>query len=104
MAGRTWLQQATPTTFGARAAVWLDGLERAAVRLAALPADLQLGGATGTLIGLGSQGPAVTAALAARLGVGVADTAWHTERSRFAAPSGRAPALWISATFLSIRT
>ncbi len=84
ISGRTWLQQATPTTFGAKAAVWLDGLERARVRLAAVPLDLQLGGATGTLFSLGPRGPAVVAALAARLGLGVADIAWHTERSRVA--------------------
>lgn len=84
MAGRTWLQQATPTTFGAKAAGWLDGLERAAVRLRALPADLQLGGATGTLFAVGARGPAVTQALATRLGLGVAVSSWHTERSRLA--------------------
>ena len=84
ISGRTWLQQATPTTFGAKAAVWLDGLERARVRLTAVPLDLQLGGATGTLFSLGPRGPAVVAALAARLGLGVADIAWHTERSRVA--------------------
>lgn len=84
IAGRTWLQQATPTTFGAKAAGWLDGLERARTRLAAVPCDLQLGGATGTLFSLGPHGPAVARVLAARLGLGVADIAWHTERSRFA--------------------
>lgn len=84
MAGRTWLQQATPTTFGARAAGWLDGVERAALRLRALPADVQLGGATGTLFAFGAHGPAVTRALASRLGLGGAAAAWHTERSRLA--------------------
>ena len=33
MAGRTWLQQATPTTFGAKAATWLDAIARARLRL-----------------------------------------------------------------------
>lgn len=84
MAGRTWLQQATPTTFGAKAAAWLDGLERAARRLGALDKDVQLGGATGTSFAFGSHGPAVSQALATRLGLGVADIAWHTERSRVA--------------------
>ena len=32
MAGRTWLQQATPTTFGLKAAGWLDALEPRAAR------------------------------------------------------------------------
>jgi 3-carboxy-cis,cis-muconate cycloisomerase len=85
IAGRTWLQQATPTTFGAKAVVWMQGLDRARARLeAALDAagDLQFGGATGTLSSLGSAGPAVADALAARLGLRAAGVAWHTERSR----------------------
>jgi 3-carboxy-cis,cis-muconate cycloisomerase len=87
MAGRTWLQQATPTTFGAKAVVWMQGLDRAHARLvAALDAagDLQFGGATGTLSSLGELGPKVARALADRLGLRVADAAWHTERSRLA--------------------
>ena len=85
IAGRTWLQQATPTTFGAKAASWLDGLVRVRQRLAlALEAVLavQLGGATGTLSSLGPRGPAAAAALAARLDLKVPDLPWHTERSR----------------------
>jgi len=87
MAGRTWLQQATPTTFGAKAAVWMQGLDRARIRLeAALDGarDIQFGGATGTLSALGDAGPTVARALAARLGLRVPDVAWHTERSRVA--------------------
>lgn len=85
MAGRTWLQQATPTTFGARAAGWLDGLERGRARLAsaaAAAAVVQLGGAVGTLAAFDGQGPAVATALARHLGLGVAEMPWHTERSR----------------------
>ena len=85
IAGRTWLQQATPTTFGAKAAAWLDGLARVRQRLAMALDDalaLQLGGATGTLSSLGAQGPAAAAALAARLDLRVPDLPWHTERSR----------------------
>ena len=33
MAGRTWLQQATPITFGLKAAGWCDALDRAAARV-----------------------------------------------------------------------
>jgi len=87
IAGRTWLQQATPTTFGAKAVTWMLGLDRARARLvAALDAasDLQFGGATGTLASLGNAGPAATTALAARLGLRVADAPWHTERGRVA--------------------
>ena len=65
IAGRTWLQQATPTTFGAKAAGWVEALDRAR----ATPRDgtgrgageLQFGGATGTLSSLGAAGPAVAA-------------------------------------------
>lgn len=85
IAGRTWLQQATPTTFGAKAAGWLDGLASARQRLAAALEDarvVQLGGASGTLASLGDAGPAVTDALASRLGLRVPDIPWHTERGR----------------------
>lgn len=88
MAGRTWLQQATPTTFGAKAAGWLDGLGGARARLATSLDDalvVQLGGATGTLSSLGPAGPAVAAALATRLGLRVPDMPWHTERGRLVA-------------------
>ena len=87
MAGRTWLQQATPVTFGLKAAGWADALDRARGRLQAALADalvLQLGGAAGTLASLGPQGPAVTEALAARLGLPAPDMPWHAHRDRFA--------------------
>lgn len=85
IAGRTWLQQATPTTFGAKAVVWMAALDRVGARLAAAldaASVLQLGGATGTLSSLGSAGPGVARALADRLGLRVSLVAWHTERSR----------------------
>ena len=85
IAGRTWLQQATPTSFGAKAATWLDAIARARLQLAtSLEAalELQLGGATGTLSSLGPAGPAVARALAVRLDLRVSDIPWHTERSR----------------------
>lgn len=85
MAGRTWLQQASPTTFGAKAATWLDAIARARLHLStAMEAalELQLGGATGTLSTLGAEGLAVAQALATRLQLRVADIPWHTERSR----------------------
>ena len=50
MAGRTWLQQATPITFGLKAAGWLDALDRVTGSLrSALDGALvlQLGGASG---------------------------------------------------------
>ena len=86
MAGRTWLQQATPITFGLKAAGWTDALGRTrrevetAVDRALV---LQLGGAAGTLAALGARGLAVTDALAARLGLQPAATPWHAHRDRF---------------------
>ena len=87
MAGRTWLQQATPVTFGLKAAGWADALDRARRSLqAALDSALvlQFGGASGTLASLGSQGLAVTERLAARLDLPAPDLPWHAHRDRFA--------------------
>jgi 3-carboxy-cis,cis-muconate cycloisomerase len=87
MAGRTWLQQATPITFGLKAAGWLDALLRVRAHLAAALDEtlvLQLGGASGTLASLGAHGPAVTEALAAALGLRVPDMPWHAHRDRLA--------------------
>lgn len=87
MAGRTWLQQATPVSFGLKAAGWLDALARARTRtLVALDEALvlQFGGATGTLASLGSEGPAVADELAERLGLHTTDTPWHAHRDRVA--------------------
>jgi 3-carboxy-cis,cis-muconate cycloisomerase len=87
IAGRTWLQQATPTTFGAKAAVWLDGVERVRARLATAgeaAAALQLGGAVGTLSSFGPRGAVVAEGMARRLRIAVAEGPWHTERSRVA--------------------
>ena len=87
MAGRTWLQQATPITFGLKAAGWADALDRSRRRLRMALDDalvLQFGGATGTLASLGAQGLAVTERLAARLGLPAPDIPWHAHRDRFA--------------------
>ena len=87
MAGRTWMQQATPVSFGLKAAGWLAALDRARRRLLAALDEtqvLQFGGATGTLAALGSKGPAVADALAERLGLAAAETPWHAHRDRLA--------------------
>lgn len=83
LAGRTWLQQASPTTLGLKLAACLAGFQRDQARLAALRPRLlvvQLGGAAGTLASLGKRGPEVTAALADLLGLGIAPAPWHTQR------------------------
>ena len=78
--GYTLLQPAQPITVGARAASWLLGIDAARARLGRERLDqLQLGGAVGTLAALGEHGPAVRAALAARLGLRDGP-AWHARR------------------------
>jgi 3-carboxy-cis,cis-muconate cycloisomerase len=86
MTGRTLLQQAVPTTFGAVAAGWGEGLGRSAARLRALSGHLcvQLGGAAGTLAGWYPHGAEVRAAFAAELGLADPAAVWHSERSRVA--------------------
>jgi len=85
MPGRTWLQQATPTTFGLKAAGWAEALDRARGRIEAALAEalvLQLGGSSGTLAAFGPRGLAVAEALGKRLGLRVPDAPWHALRDR----------------------
>jgi 3-carboxy-cis,cis-muconate cycloisomerase len=88
--GRTLLQQAEPTTFGAVCAGWLvavdearAGLTRARDRLA-----VQLGGPVGTLAHYGERGPELVALLAAELGLAEPVLPWHTNRTRIAELAG----------------
>lgn len=85
MAARTHGQQAVPTTFGAKCAVFLDQVARDVVRLehdAKSAAVVSLFGAGGTSAALGSSAPAVRAALAARLGLEDSVVPWHVARDR----------------------
>ena len=87
IAGRTWLLHATPTTFGLKAAGWLDALER--VRRSVDTAFnaafvLQFGGASGTLAALGPSAVDVAAALADTLRLQMPPAPWHSHRDRFA--------------------
>jgi 3-carboxy-cis,cis-muconate cycloisomerase len=87
MAARTWMQQAVPTTFGVKAAGWLDAMVRHRERLAELRPRLlvvQLGGAAGTLAALGARGLAVAEALARELKLARPEIPWHTQRDRMA--------------------
>jgi 3-carboxy-cis,cis-muconate cycloisomerase len=91
MAGRTLLRQATPTTFGLKAAGWTIALDRAVERLSAVRATrlaAQYGGAAGTRAGLGGAGEAVARALAAELSLVHAGLPWHTDRTRIAELAG----------------
>ena len=85
MAGRTFLQQAVPITFGLKAARWLAMIARGITRLRAVreaAVTLQLGGAAGTLASLGAHGDQVASNLAAALGLPQPDLPWHAERDR----------------------
>ena len=85
MVGRTWLQQATPITFGLKAAGWLEALERGRVAIherARGAFVLQFGGASGTLAALGTAGPLVARTLGERLDLHVPDLPWHSHRDR----------------------
>jgi 3-carboxy-cis,cis-muconate cycloisomerase len=87
MAGRTWLQQAAPVTFGLKAAGWLDALDRTTDGLGRASGDastLQFGGAAGTLGALGTSGEQVAEALARRLHLRLPDLPWHAHRDRLA--------------------
>jgi 3-carboxy-cis,cis-muconate cycloisomerase len=80
MPARTLLQQAVPTTFGLKAAVWLVGVTVARRRLLAWRPTAQLGGAAGTLALLGPDGPAVLGAYARELDLAEPIVPWHATR------------------------
>jgi 3-carboxy-cis,cis-muconate cycloisomerase len=87
--GRTLLQGALPITFGLKTAGWLTGIHAARTRLqreAEAALLLQLGGAVGTLVGMGGgETPlAVAQRLADALGLGLPVTPWHTRREAIA--------------------
>jgi 3-carboxy-cis,cis-muconate cycloisomerase len=82
MPGRTLLQHALPTTFGLKAAQWLDALSAHTAALANIAPSLplQLGGAAGTLASLGERGPA----LQERMTGSATALPWHTTRAALA--------------------
>jgi 3-carboxy-cis,cis-muconate cycloisomerase len=86
MVGRTWLQHATPITFGLKAAGWLSAIERHRTRMAECRTRLlviQFGGASGTLASLGERGLEVAKELARELKLNVPAASWHTQRDSF---------------------
>ncbi len=91
MAGRTLLQQAVPTTFGAKAAAWLVSLVEARARLREIRSGrlaVELGGAAGTLSALGDKGEEVLRLLAEELRLAEPAVPWHTSRVRIAELGG----------------
>ena len=87
MAARTILQQAVPTTFGARAAGWLVSLVEARRRLVEIRDErlaVELGGAGGTLAALGDRGLEVLRRLSEELELAEPVVPWHASRVRIA--------------------
>lgn len=85
MAGRTWLQHATPVTLGMKIAGWLGAVTRSRQRLRELKPRLlvlQFGGASGTLAALGAQALPIAQALAEELQLTLPEQPWHTQRDR----------------------
>ena len=91
MAARTIMQQAVPTTFGARAAGWLVSLIEARRRLVEIRDErlaVELGGAGGTLAALGDKGLEVLRLLAEELDLAEPVVPWHASRVRIAELGG----------------
>lgn len=87
MAARTHYVQALPTTFGFKAAVWLDELLRHLERLDAVAGRVLTGninGAVGTAASLGEHGRAVEVATLELLGLAVPTISWQSSRDRIA--------------------
>lgn len=93
MAGRTHAQQAVPTTFGAKCAVFLSEVSRHVRRLLAA-ADavgvVSMFGAGGTSAALAERAPVVRATLARELGLADTEVPWHVARDRIAEFTGAA--------------
>jgi 3-carboxy-cis,cis-muconate cycloisomerase len=86
VAGRTLMQQALPTTFGFKAAGWLDAINRHRERLrdaGRRALVVQFGGGVGTLAALGSGGLDVAQALGEELHLAVPAVSWHAHRDRW---------------------
>lgn len=84
--GRTLLQGALPIGFGLRIAHWQAGISEAAIRLSReveTGAALQFGGAAGSRAGLDGKAAAVSARLAAALGLPDSPP-WHARRGGIA--------------------
>lgn len=93
LTGMTRMQPAIPIHIADRIAAWRAPLQRHQERLSGQSGRLlvvQFGGAAGTLEKLGDKGPAVRAALAAKLGLGDAPQ-WQSQRDALADFAG-----WLS--------
>ncbi|ATY16045.1 3-carboxy-cis,cis-muconate cycloisomerase [Amycolatopsis sp. AA4] len=88
MPGRTLTAHAVPTTFGLKAAIWRQGVQEAARRIAALRLPVSLGGAAGTLAayvqygdGTDDYAERLVAAFAEETGLAAPVLPWHADRA-----------------------
>lgn len=91
MAARTHGQQALPTTFGYKVAVWVDELDRHLERVQeAMPRILvgNMTGAVGTMASFGAQGFELQRRTLEKLGLGAPRTSWHSARDRILESAG----------------
>ncbi len=87
MAGRSHGQVALPITFGFKTANWLAEIRRDLERLGEMKPRLlvgQIGGAVGSMAGLGDKAFRVAAMVMERLGLSWSGAAWHNSRDRMA--------------------
>ncbi|MFC0225491.1 adenylosuccinate lyase [Serratia aquatilis] len=85
MVARTHGQQALPTTFGYKVAVWIDEIDRHLARFDEAYARVMVGnltGAVGTMAAFGARGFEIQKQTLARLGLNVPLTSWHSARDR----------------------
>lgn len=87
IAGRSHGQQALPTTFGFKIAVYLAEVVRHLDRLQEAESRVfvgVMGGGVGTYASFGPLGPQVEEATLSRLGLGSPEICWHSSRDRLA--------------------
>lgn len=92
MMGRTHNVQALPITFGYKAAVWADELERCIQRLDESRERIlviQMSGAVGSMVSFGKNGSAIQTSMARELGLSVPNVCWHVSRDRLAEFTGQ---------------
>ncbi|WP_406640175.1 3-carboxy-cis,cis-muconate cycloisomerase [Amycolatopsis sp. WGS_07] len=88
MPGRTLTAHAVPTTFGLKAAIWRQGVQESARRVASLKLPVSLGGAAGTLAayvqygdGTADYAERLVAAFAEETGLTAPTLPWHADRT-----------------------
>ncbi|MFD2467181.1 class-II fumarase/aspartase family protein [Amycolatopsis silviterrae] len=91
MPGRTLTAHAVPTTFGLKAAIWRQGIQEAARRVASLRLPVSLGGAAGTLAayvqygdGTDDYAERLVTAFAEETGLTAPILPWHADRTPIA--------------------